>query len=85
VIVIDPGHQARADSTLEPIGPGSSTKKAKVSGGTSSRLTGIPEGQVAQIHPAQIKACHSRSSVRPNQRHDEFFSSYLSHRISIVP
>jgi N-acetylmuramoyl-L-alanine amidase len=46
VIVIDPGHQAHADLGLEPIGPGSKTKKAKVSGGTSSVLTGISEGQV---------------------------------------
>ena len=46
VIVIDPGHQAQADSGLEPIGPGSSQMKAKVSSGTSSVLTGIPESQV---------------------------------------
>jgi N-acetylmuramoyl-L-alanine amidase len=46
VIVIDPGHQAHADYGLEPIGPGSSHKKAKVSSGTSSALTGVPESQV---------------------------------------
>jgi N-acetylmuramoyl-L-alanine amidase len=47
VIVIDPGHQAHADSALEPVGPGSSAKKAKVSSGTASILTGIPESAVA--------------------------------------
>jgi N-acetylmuramoyl-L-alanine amidase len=47
VIVIDPGHQAHADYGLEPIGPGSSRAKAKVSSGTSSALTGVPESQVA--------------------------------------
>jgi N-acetylmuramoyl-L-alanine amidase len=47
VIVIDPGHQAHADYGLEPIGPGSSHRKAKVSSGTSSVLTGVPESQVA--------------------------------------
>lgn len=46
VIVIDPGHQAHANSALEPIGPGSTRKKAKVSSGTSSVLTGIPESEV---------------------------------------
>ena len=47
MIAIDPGHQARANGALEPIGPGSTRKKAKVSSGTSSVLTGIPESEVA--------------------------------------
>jgi N-acetylmuramoyl-L-alanine amidase len=47
VVVIDPGHQAHADSALEPIGPGSSTRKAKVSSGTFSPTTGTPESAVA--------------------------------------
>jgi N-acetylmuramoyl-L-alanine amidase len=46
VVTIDPGHQAQADSGLEPIGPGSSTKKAKVSSGTASPTTGTPESEV---------------------------------------
>lgn len=43
VIVIDPGHQAKGDSTQEPNGPGSSTMKARVTGGTSGRFTGVME------------------------------------------
>jgi len=35
VVVIDAGHQATADTRLEPIGPGASAKKAKVAGGAS--------------------------------------------------
>ena len=46
VVVIDPGHQAHADSGLEPVGPGSNTKKAKVSSGTAGVVTGIPESKL---------------------------------------
>ena len=40
VVCIDPGHQRHANSDLEPIGPGSSTMKAKVSSGTSGSIAG---------------------------------------------
>ena len=43
VVVIDPGHQAKGDSTPEPNGPNSSTMKARVTGGTSGRTTGVAE------------------------------------------
>ncbi|MCR4843210.1 MAG: N-acetylmuramoyl-L-alanine amidase [Eubacterium sp.] len=43
VIGIDAGHQAHANYGLEAIGPGSSVKKIKVSGGTSGVYTGKPE------------------------------------------
>lgn len=45
VICIDPGHQGRADTSPEPIGPGSSQTKPKVAGGTSGVITHVPEGQ----------------------------------------
>lgn len=43
VIVIDAGHQTRAMSAREPIGPGAKQKKAKVTGGTSGCVTHLPE------------------------------------------
>ncbi len=46
VVAIDAGHQARGDSSLEPVAPGSKTKKAKVSGGTRGVSTKVPEYKV---------------------------------------
>lgn len=42
-IAIDAGHQARGDSSTEPIGPGASTRKAKVAGGATGISTKTPE------------------------------------------
>lgn len=42
-IYIDPGHQSRANGGQEPVGPGSSATKAKVSGGCCGVSTKIPE------------------------------------------
>lgn len=43
LIVIDAGHQQKADTSKEPIGPGSDEMKIKVSGGTSGVNTGMME------------------------------------------
>jgi N-acetylmuramoyl-L-alanine amidase len=45
-IVIDPGHDARANPATEPIGPGSRTRKIKDGGGTRGVVTRTPESVV---------------------------------------
>jgi N-acetylmuramoyl-L-alanine amidase len=46
LVVIDPGHQSHGMSEKEPNGPGSSNMKAKVTGGTSGKTSGLTEYQL---------------------------------------
>jgi N-acetylmuramoyl-L-alanine amidase len=46
VVVIDPGHDLRANAATEPIGPGSSTRKIKDGGGTLGVVTGVAEADL---------------------------------------
>ena len=43
LICIDPGHQEKGDSNLEPVAPGSSSRKARVSSGATGVATKKPE------------------------------------------
>lgn len=56
VVVIDPGHQGQGDSTTEPNGPGSSTMKARVAGGTHGTTTGVYEYQLTLVISQQLQA-----------------------------
>ena len=44
-VVIDAGHQAKADMKTEPIGPGSKTRRVRVAGGTTGVATHRPESR----------------------------------------
>jgi N-acetylmuramoyl-L-alanine amidase len=47
VVVVDPGHDARANLATEPIGPGSSQRKIMDGGGARGVVTGTREAVVA--------------------------------------
>lgn len=47
LIAIDAGHQKKANTSMEPIGPNSKKKKYKVTGGTRGTTTGLYEYELA--------------------------------------
>jgi len=64
VVVIDPGHQARSDQTLEPVGPRSQVKKAKSTGGTTGVATHVPEYEMALQLSTNLAARLRKAGVK---------------------
>jgi len=64
VVVIDPGHDARANLATEPIGPGSTTRKIKDGGGTHGVVTGIREPELTLDVSLQLRRLLRAAGVR---------------------
>jgi N-acetylmuramoyl-L-alanine amidase len=63
VVVIDPGHDARANLDEEPIGPGSGELKIKDGGGTSGVVTGTPEAVLTLAIAKKLRTLLERAGL----------------------
>ena len=63
-VVIDPGHDLRANSATEPIGPGSATRKIKDGGGTHGVVSGLREADLNLRVALRLRALLERAGVR---------------------
>ena len=64
VVVLDPGHDLRANVETEPIGPGSSTRKIKDGGGTSGVVSGLREAELNLRVAMRLRPLLERAGVR---------------------
>jgi N-acetylmuramoyl-L-alanine amidase len=64
VVVIDPGHDLRANSVTEPIGPGSATRKVKDGGGTHGVVSGLREAELVLRVALRLRPLLERAGVR---------------------
>lgn len=70
-ICIDAAHQAKGDSTKEPVGPGASDTRVKVSYGATGVSSKVPEGQLTleislKLKDALINAGYDVYMIREN-------------------
>jgi N-acetylmuramoyl-L-alanine amidase len=64
VVVLDPGHDLRANSDTEPIGPGSSTLKIKDGGGTTGVVSRMREADLNLRVALRLRPLLQRAGVR---------------------
>ena len=64
VVVIDPGHDLRANAATEPIGPGSPTLKIKDGGGTHGVVTRLSEAELNLRVARLLRPLLERAGVR---------------------
>ena len=64
VVAIDAGHQAKGNNKTEPIGPGSGTKKPKVTSGTSGVSTHKSESSINLAVAKKLKTALEAKGVK---------------------
>ena len=64
IVVIDPGHDLRANSDTEPIGPGSAKRKIKDGGGTRGVVSGLTEAALNLRVALLLRPLLERAGVR---------------------
>jgi N-acetylmuramoyl-L-alanine amidase len=64
VVVLDPGHDRRANPATEPIGPGSGLRKIKDGGGTRGVVTGLTEAELNLEVALRLRSLLERVGVR---------------------
>jgi len=64
VVVIDPGHDLRANTQTEPIGPGSLERKIKDGGGTRGVVSGLREADLNLKVSLRLRALLRNAGVR---------------------
>jgi N-acetylmuramoyl-L-alanine amidase len=64
VVVLDPGHDLRANPATEPIGPGSSTRKIKDGGGTHGVVSGLSEAELNLRVALRLRPLLERTGVK---------------------
>jgi N-acetylmuramoyl-L-alanine amidase len=63
VVVVDPGHDLRANAATEPIGPGSSTMKIKDGGGTHGVVSGDREADLNLAVALRVRRLLERAGI----------------------
>lgn len=74
LICIDPGHQSKGDLDKEPIGPGSSETKYKVSYGTQGVVTNLPEYELTLQTAKILEAYLEEMGFMTNSEEDKKLS-----------